>query len=101
RPFARRMPEPTGRTFATAIVWFVGAYAASAAFQRWPLALAAVFAATWLARVARSPQGGSVAAYSLALAVAGTAAEAAISSTGAFYYDHPDRVAVAVWPSRA
>src|SRR4051794_16081068 len=38
-PFARRMPEPAGRTVATATVWFVGAYAASAVFQRWPLAL--------------------------------------------------------------
>jgi hypothetical protein len=38
-----------------------------------------------------------VAAYSVLLAVAGTATEAVISSTGAFAYAHPDLLLAPIW----
>jgi hypothetical protein len=97
RPFARRLPEPSAATFATATLWFVGAYAASGVFQRWPLALAAAYLLTWAGRVAVSRERAAVGAYSLLLAAAGTAVEAVISSTGAFAYAHPDLVLVPIW----
>jgi hypothetical protein len=96
-PFGVRLPEPSGRDLARAAAWFVGAYAASAAFQRWPIALAVVYAVTWLIRVGLAPRSATVALYSLLLAAAGTGAEAAISSTGAFAYARPDALLVPIW----
>ena len=90
---ARRVPSPP-RSVASDAAWFFGAYAATGLLRRWPRALAAVFAATWLARVRRQP---ALAAYSVALALGGSAYEGWWSSTGAFSYADPDVGGVPMW----
>jgi hypothetical protein len=78
-----------------ASAWFLGAYAATAVFQRWPLPLAVVLGVIGLVRAARLGAAGL--AFGLTVALLGPLWEAGLTSTGAFSYRHPDVVGVAAW----
>ena len=91
RPVAGRVGA---RSMPADAAWFFSAYAASGLLRRWPRALAAAFLVTWLARVRREP---ALAAYSLVLALGGSAYEGWWSSTGAFAYAAPDVGGVPIW----
>ena len=96
-PFARGRAQPKFIDFVTGTAWFVAAYAASGLFDAHPNALAVAFVLTWALRVALAPQPASLVAYSLLLAAAGTAAEAALSAAGTFAYANPDLLGVPIW----
>jgi hypothetical protein len=96
-PFARGRAQPKLIDFVTGTAWFVAAYAASGLFDAYPNALAVAFVLTWALRVALAPQPASLVAYSLLLAAAGTAAEAALSAAGTFAYANPDLLGVPIW----
>jgi hypothetical protein len=76
-----------------ASAWFVAAYLATAVFQRWPLPLLLVLGAIGVARTVK--QG--ILVFGLAVALFGLVWEAALTSTGAFTYRHPDVLGVAYW----
>jgi hypothetical protein len=96
-PFARRRAPPQSLDFISGTAWFVAAYAASGLFDDHPFALAVAFVLTWAVRVALAPQPSPLVAYSLLLAVAGTAAEAILAAAGTFAYANPDLLGVPVW----
>jgi hypothetical protein len=78
-----------------ASAWFLGAYLATAVFQRWPLPLALALGVIGLARTIRL--GGRSLVFGLAVALSGLVWEAGLTSTGAFSYRHPNLVGVAFW----
>jgi hypothetical protein len=80
---------------AVASAWFLGAYLATAVFQRWPLPLAVVLGLIGLARAGRLGVRSLV--FALAVALFGLVWEAGLTSTGAFSYRHPNLVGVAFW----
>ena len=84
------------RLVAADAIAFVTAYAMTSFTHEAANATLAVLAAFWIARMLAGAPPWLV-ALSLANAVAGPLVEAAISSTGAFTYDHPDFVLVARW----
>jgi hypothetical protein len=96
-PFARARPEPGAAAFLTGTLWFVAAYAASGLFDAHPYALTVAFVLAWAARVALARQPGSLVAFSLLLAAAGTGAEAILSAAGTFAYANPDLLGVPIW----
>jgi len=98
-PWSRRArPAPVGAAeIAVGAVWFLAAYVASAAFQAQPWLLVALFTLTWLRRLVRRPDAIAQAAAGVALAVGGTLAEIAISSSGAFAYRSAGLASVPVW----
>ncbi|MSP59871.1 MAG: hypothetical protein EXR72_05940 [Myxococcales bacterium] len=77
-------------------IGFVIAYAYTAFGHRQPLVVAAVLGGFWLARVLHARPAWMM-PYGLAVAAGGTLFEAALSSTGAFRYHHPDFLGVPVW----
>ncbi len=85
-----------GRALATSVLWFLAAYAATAAFQGSPFLLAAALALVWGVRVALAPAADKAIAGPL-FAVAGSLFEAGLSSTGAFEYRKPDVLLVPAW----
>jgi hypothetical protein len=96
-PFARGRDRPRPAAFATGVMWFAGAYAASGILDSHPYALATALVATWALRVALARQPASLVAYSLLLAAAGTGAEALLSAAGTFSYANPDFLGVPIW----
>ena len=98
-PFAPRVNRSGEAALVTGALWFVGAYAATGALARWPLALAIGLLVAWIARVARRPDRLVVIGYSLALAAAGVVVEGAISATGAFAYARHDLWLTPIWLS--
>jgi hypothetical protein len=96
-PFARGRAEPGATAFLTGTLWFVAAYAASGLFDSHPYTLAVAFVVAWAARVALARQPGSLVAFSLLLAAAGTGAEAILSAAGTFAYANPDLLGVPIW----
>jgi hypothetical protein len=96
-PFARHRAPPQPLDFISGTAWFVAAYAASGLFDDHPFALAVAFVLTWAVRAALAPQPSPLVAYSLLLAVAGTAAEAILAAAGTFAYANPDLLGVPVW----
>jgi hypothetical protein len=84
------------RGVAVAVLWFFGAYAATALLQRVPRLLAVGLVLAWGARVARCPTPDKLLAGPL-FALGGALFESALSSTGAFHYRHPDLWLVPVW----
>ena len=94
---ARSAPPPTAREIASDGLAFVVAYAyTSFAPADRPNLTLALSIGWWLARVVRGGAGWLV-AYSLALALAGSAFEATWSALGFFYYRHPDIAGVPRW----
>lgn len=75
--------------------WFLGAYLATAVFQRWALPLALVLGVVGLARAVRL--GVVCLAFGLAVALFGVLWEAGLTFTGAFSYRHPNVLGVAFW----
>ncbi|MEK6606893.1 MAG: hypothetical protein AABZ30_04455 [Myxococcota bacterium] len=92
-------PARPGREIAIAGASFVAAYFATGVFSAHPLALAAGLAAAWAARLVRLDRREAVGALvvSLTAAAAGSLFEAALSSTGAFFYHRPDALGVPIW----
>jgi hypothetical protein len=70
------------------LVWFVAAYLATALLAQYPTALTALLVLTWLGRVMVNPHRATV-VYAITCAIVGPAFEAALSSTGAFFYTRP------------
>jgi hypothetical protein len=85
----KRKTEP----IVVASAWFLGAYLATAVFQRWPLPVALILGAIGLIRAMRQRS----LAFGLAIALFGLVWEAALTSTGAFSYRHPNVLGVAYW----
>ena len=101
---ARLLPKPglppvTLGAAGGGVIAFVFSYGSSGFVQAWPLAALGVYGLVWLVGV------GWVAAsarrvlvlHSLGAAIAGPAAEIAISHSGAFAYAHPDLFGVPIW----
>src|SRR5437899_1405857 len=98
RAAAKRVPQrPTAARIATEALWFIAAYAASGVWHDHPAAVAGGYGLTWLARMAFRPDRLPVAAWSVLLAVGGSAYEGTLSVTGAFHYAHPDVYHVPIW----
>lgn len=79
-----------------AVVWMVLVYGSSGFVQGTPRAAFAVYVALFMLR-AWSLRAPGVVTHALAFAVGGTAFEAALSSTGAFWYTRPEMFGVPVW----
>ena len=77
--------------------WFTLAYFASALLPVPAPIVLGLFVVTWLARVLPRPDRGAQLVAGIAIAVTGTAFEAALSSTGAFRYLRPDMGPVPTW----
>ncbi|HJP00592.1 MAG TPA: YiiD C-terminal domain-containing protein [Planctomycetota bacterium] len=75
---------------------FLASYACTGPLGDWGLGLAALLTAAWVARLFRRRVRGLV-LFSLVLAVAGPAAEAALAASGAFHYISPDLGPVPSW----
>ena len=90
-------PPPTVREVAGDGLAFIVAYAyTSFAPPDRPNVTLALLAAWWLARVVRGRATWLI-AYSLVMALAGSAFEATWSALGFFYYRHPDVAGVPRW----
>jgi hypothetical protein len=83
-------PAPGGHV-GLPLAWFVAAYLATALLSKHPTTLTALLVLTWLGRVVVHPHRATV-VYAIVCAIAGPAFEAALSSTGAFFYTQPDWV---------
>lgn len=79
-----------------ATAWMVAVYVSSGFAQGAPGAAFGVYVGLFLLR-AWSLDAPGVAAHALIFAVGGTAFEAALSSTGAFWYTRPDALGVPMW----
>jgi hypothetical protein len=75
---------------------FATAYAFTAFAHSQPNVVLALLVAWWMARVVSNAPPWLV-AFSLVTAVLGSSFEAVLSSTGAFYYHHPDFMGVPRW----
>jgi hypothetical protein len=88
--------DATSRQIAGSGIAFTSAYAFTSFGHAQPNVVLVVLVAWWVARVvAHAPLW--LIAFSLINAVLGTCFEAALSSTGAFYYQHPDFMGVPRW----
>ena len=96
-PFAPRVQIPADRDFLTGGLWSFGTYAATAVFGEHVTSLTIAILATWLVRLARRNDRGTVALYSLALAVLGTVAESAINHAGLAHYEVNSFLLVPAW----
>lgn len=79
-----------------AAVWLVAVYVSSGFLQGVPRGAFALYVGLFMLR-AWSVNAPGVVAHALLFAVGGTAFEAALSSTGAFWYTRPDLAGVPVW----
>ncbi|MDP6539067.1 MAG: YiiD C-terminal domain-containing protein [Planctomycetota bacterium] len=77
-------------------VAFLASYACTGPLGHWDHWLAVLLTAAWLVRLLRRRVRGII-FFSLLLAVAGPAVEAAISASGAFHYTAPDLFTVPSW----
>src|SRR6266478_3777803 len=94
---ARTEPAPTVREIAGDGIAFIVAYAyTSFAPHDRPNVTLAVLVGFWLARVVRDRAPWLI-AYSLVMALAGSAFEGAWSAFGFFYYRHADLAGVPRW----
>lgn len=94
---ARATAAPTAREIAGDGIAFIVAYAyTSFAPADHPNVTLALLACWWLARVVRGRAPWLI-AYSLVMAVAGSAFEATWSALGFFWYHHPDIAGVPRW----
>jgi hypothetical protein len=92
-PFVKAVPVPDARRIVTDGIGFFAAYAyTSFAPADHPTVTLAVLVIAFGVRVLGERRAPSLIAYCVALAIAGSAFEAALSSTGAFAYVHPDLV---------
>jgi hypothetical protein len=89
-------PRASSLGVARSMLWFLAVYASTAAFQHTPLRLTLALVLVWIARVATAPTKEKVIGGPI-LAVGGSLFEAALSSTGAFHYQHPDVLLVPAW----
>jgi hypothetical protein len=96
RQLARQLPPPSMRALVVASLLFVAAYAFTAAAGDWPNVVLLVLGTSWLIRVSMGVPRWLI-LYSLAVALVGAGLEAVLSSTGAFYYRHPDFLGVTRW----
>ena len=87
----------TPKSLVLGTLWFVGIYFASGLGFRWPAALAGVFLVTWIGRIWLRPDRVSFALFSVLLAIAGSAFEAALSAAGGFAYALPGPLVVPLW----
>ncbi|MFO0625621.1 MAG: hypothetical protein U0325_08380 [Polyangiales bacterium] len=79
-----------------AVVWMVLIYSSSGFVQGAPRAAFAVYVVLFMLR-AWSLRAPGVVTHALLFAVGGTAFEAVLSSTGAFWYTRPELFGVPVW----
>lgn len=84
------------REAAYAAAWLVAVYVSSGFLQGVPRGAFALYVALFMLR-AWAVDAPGVVAHALLFAVGGTAFEAALSSTGAFWYTRPDLAGVPVW----
>ncbi len=87
---------PAARVLASDLLSFCLAYALTSFTHDVPNVTLAMLVLWWIARVLRG-ESRSVILYSLTLALLGTLFEVMLSSTGAFYYQHPDFLGVPRW----
>ncbi|MAF64120.1 MAG: hypothetical protein CMJ84_00485 [Planctomycetes bacterium] len=92
---ARALATSKGE-LAFSAVGFLASYACTGPLGHWGVWLAALLTAAWVARLIRRRVRGII-LFSLLLAVAGPAVEAAISASGAFHYTAPDLFTVPSW----
>ena len=76
---------------------FAGAYLLSCFFSDHPWLMLLFFVAVFLGRAMRGPATKLFIAHALALAAMGTAFELALTSTGAYWFHHPDVLTVPAW----
>lgn len=95
--FARHCHSATPRQIATSLALFVAAYAASGLFLAHPQALLVGYVATWLARVALSPDRLVLLVFGPLLAVAGVVIEGLLMLTGDVAYSAPEIFHVPWW----
>lgn len=80
-----------------AAAWFLGAYAASAAFGHHQVALATAYVVTWIVRMVWAADRRPVATWCVLLAIVGTVYEGTLAGTGAFAYAHARLYNVPLW----
>lgn len=95
--FAPRVRRPSDIRVIVAILAFVAVYFASGVFVDHPRALLWGFVGAWLLRLVFEPDRGSIAAFSLLLAVGGCVVEGALTLTGEFSYSAPEWFHVPLW----
>ncbi len=96
RVFGGEDLNATPRQIAGATVAFTAAYAFTSFGHTQPNVVLAMLVAWWVARVVSNAPMWLI-AFSLVTAVLGACFEAVLSSTGAFYYHHPDFMGVPRW----
>jgi hypothetical protein len=89
------LPSPSARRVAAGGVAFVTAYAFTAFGHELPNVVAAVLAGFWIARALQAPAW--LVAYSVVVAVGGSAFEATWSALGFFRYLVPDFAGIPRW----
>lgn len=77
-------------------LFFLGAYGATAIFSDWPNALLVLLTLGFVS-ILLIEKDRALLVSALLTAVAGSLFEAALSSTGAFYYLHPDFLGIPRW----
>lgn len=92
---APSLPSPSARRVAAGGVAFVTAYAFTAFGHELPNVVGAVLAGFWLARALRAPAW--LVAYSIVVALGGSAFEATWSALGFFRYLVPDFAGIPRW----
>ncbi len=91
-------PAPVdGRTIAREAGWFVAAYFASGLFQHATWALAAAYVLLFARRMIGRKDALWLTLHAVGLGLGGSGFESVLSSTGVFWYEHPDVAGVPVW----
>lgn len=91
--FARQAPGTREHTVPSSAAWFVAAYWASGQWHGHPVGLAIAYLVFFALRTTHRP----TLMFAGLLAVCGVGFEIMLSSTGAFYYRHPDFAGVPMW----
>jgi hypothetical protein len=91
------LPLPSDRRLLIESAWFLGAYLISCFFFEHPWLMSCSFAAVWAVRIASGPAKPSFLLYSLIVAALGTGYELTVTSTGSYWFHHPDVHTVPAW----
>jgi len=93
----KNVPEPSDRRLLLDSAFFVGSYVLSCFFFAHPWLMLGFFVAMWMARIASCPAKTNFVVYSLLLAALGTGYESLLTSTGIYFFHHPDVGTVPAW----
>ncbi len=92
-----RPAAPTDTEIAALALWFVDAYAASAALQDFPATLAALYGVLFGVRLLGRKDAAAQLGLGASLALGGCAAEGLLAATGVFHYERPQLWTVPLW----